>query len=103
MLLPDCLSRLQARPPRAGTPGSISLPATVSFTLESPRGLRTRGPWTASVAYERTGAGAPLLLHRIGHHRQAWDPAVPVLAVERDVIAVDLPGFGVSPALPDAP
>ncbi|MEU8698275.1 alpha/beta fold hydrolase [Streptomyces sp. NPDC048680] len=71
--------------------------ATVSFTVESPR-----GPRTVSLAYERTGAGEPLvLLHGIGHHRQAWDPVVPVLAVERDVIAVDLPGFGASPALPD--
>ncbi|MFJ2706302.1 alpha/beta fold hydrolase [Streptomyces sp. NPDC087428] len=71
--------------------------ATVSFTVESPR-----GPRTVSLAYERTGAGKPLLLlHGIGHHRQAWDPVAPVLAVERDVIAVDLPGFGASPALPD--
>lgn len=71
--------------------------ATVSFTVESPR-----GPRTVSLAYDRTGAGEPLLLlHGIGHHRQAWDPVVPVLAVERDVIAVDLPGFGASPALPD--
>ncbi|MFF3396361.1 alpha/beta fold hydrolase [Streptomyces sp. NPDC002669] len=70
---------------------------TVSFSVESPQ-----GPRTVSVAYERTGAGEPLLLlHGIGHHHQAWDPVLPVLAVERDVIAVDLPGFGVSPALPD--
>jgi pimeloyl-ACP methyl ester carboxylesterase len=47
------------------------------------------------------GSGEPLLLlHGIGHHRQAWDPVVPLLAPERDVIAVDLPGFGDSPALP---
>ncbi|MFF8712960.1 alpha/beta fold hydrolase [Streptomyces sp. NPDC015184] len=70
---------------------------TVSFSVESPQ-----GPRTVSVAYERTGTGEPLLLlHGIGHHHQAWDPVLPVLAVERDVIAVDLPGFGVSPALPD--
>ncbi|MGW1410435.1 alpha/beta fold hydrolase [Streptomyces sp. NPDC002403] len=70
---------------------------TVSFSVDSPQ-----GPRTASVAYERTGTGEPLLLlHGIGHHRQAWDPVLPVLAVERDVIAVDLPGFGVSPELPD--
>ncbi|MER6695356.1 alpha/beta fold hydrolase, partial [Streptomyces minutiscleroticus] len=37
----------------------------------------------------------------IGHHRQAWDPVVHILAAEREVIAVDLPGFGESPALPD--
>ncbi|WNI33312.1 alpha/beta fold hydrolase [Streptomyces sp. ITFR-6] len=68
-----------------------------SFTVGTPG-----GPRPVSVAYERTGAGEPLLLlHGIGHHRQAWDPVIPVLAVERDVIAVDLPGFGASPALPD--
>ncbi|MFB8086633.1 alpha/beta fold hydrolase [Streptomyces sp. col6] len=71
--------------------------STVSFSVESPR-----GPRTVSVAYERSGSGEPLLLlHGIGHHRQAWDPVIPILAVERDVIAVDLPGFGVSPALPE--
>ncbi|MET9660136.1 alpha/beta fold hydrolase [Streptomyces sp. NPDC006510] len=70
---------------------------TVSFSVDSPQ-----GPRTVSVAYERTGAGEPLLLlHGIGHHRQAWDPVLSVLAVERDVTAVDLPGFGVSPKLPD--
>ncbi|MGW9134369.1 alpha/beta fold hydrolase [Streptomyces sp. NPDC055681] len=71
--------------------------STVSFSVDS-----SRGPRTVSVAYERTGSGEPLLLlHGIGHHHQAWDPVLPALAPERDVIAVDLPGFGVSPALPD--
>ncbi|MBM7442294.1 alpha/beta fold hydrolase [Streptomyces sp. HB132] len=69
---------------------------TVSFAVDSPAGRRT-----AEVAYERTGSGAPLvLLHGIGHHRQAWDPVLRILAAERDVIALDLPGFGASPALP---
>jgi pimeloyl-ACP methyl ester carboxylesterase len=54
-----------------------------------------------TVSYARVGAGEPLLLlHGIGHHRQAWDPVVDILATERDVIAIDLPGFGASPALP---
>jgi pimeloyl-ACP methyl ester carboxylesterase len=54
------------------------------------------------MSYARVGTGEPLLLlHGIGHHRQAWDPVVHILAAERDVIAVDLPGFGESPALPD--
>ncbi|MFE2935860.1 alpha/beta fold hydrolase [Streptomyces sp. NPDC059278] len=70
---------------------------TVSFSVDSPQ-----GPRTVSVAYERTGVGEPLLLlHGIGHHRQAWDPVLSVLAVERDVTAIDLPGFGLSPELPD--
>ncbi|MDX2681834.1 MULTISPECIES: alpha/beta fold hydrolase [Streptomyces] len=71
--------------------------ATVSFTVPSPS-----GPLPVTVSYARVGEGEPLLLlHGIGHHRQAWDPVVDILAAERDVIAVDLPGFGVSPALPD--
>ncbi|MEU2285203.1 alpha/beta fold hydrolase [Streptomyces sp. NPDC013178] len=71
--------------------------ATVSFTVPGPR-----GPQPVTVSYARAGRGEPLLLlHGIGHHRQAWDPVVDILAAERDVIAVDLPGFGASPALPD--
>ncbi|MFD5702184.1 alpha/beta fold hydrolase [Streptomyces lasiicapitis] len=78
-------------------PAQVAEVAEVSFGVESPR-----GPRTVTVSYERTGTGAPLLLlHGIGHHRQAWDPVIGVLAAERDVIAVDLPGFGASPALPD--
>ncbi|MET9383207.1 alpha/beta fold hydrolase [Streptomyces sp. NPDC002928] len=71
--------------------------ATVSFTVPSPQ-----GPQSVTVSYARVGSGEPLLLlHGIGHHRQAWDPVVDILAAERDVIAVDLPGFGASPGLPD--
>lgn len=71
--------------------------ATVSFEVPSPL-----GPRTVTVDYARVGSGEPLLLlHGIGHHRQAWDPVVDILATERDVIAVDLPGFGASPGLPD--
>ncbi|GHH12281.1 alpha/beta fold hydrolase [Streptomyces lanatus] len=71
--------------------------ATVSFKVPTPY-----GPRSVSVSYARVGTGAPLLLlHGIGHHRQVWDPVIPVLAAERDVIAVDLPGCGLSPALPD--
>ncbi|GHF58655.1 alpha/beta fold hydrolase [Streptomyces thermodiastaticus] len=73
------------------------MPAIASFPVPS-----VHGPRTVSVSYARTGRGEPLLLlHGIGHHRQAWDPVIPVLAAERDVISVDLPGFGDSPALPE--
>ncbi|MFE4669280.1 alpha/beta fold hydrolase [Streptomyces sp. NPDC056716] len=69
----------------------------VSFEVPAPHGSRR-----AIVAYARVGAGEPLLLlHGIGHHRQAWDPVVHILATERDVVAVDLPGFGASPSLPE--
>ncbi|MFE9699953.1 alpha/beta fold hydrolase [Streptomyces sp. NPDC006270] len=70
---------------------------TASFTVAT-----AAGPRPVSVAYERTGSGTPLLLlHGIGHHLRAWDPVTRILAAEREVIAVDLPGFGTSPALPD--
>ena len=40
-------------------------------------------------------------MHGIGHRRQGWEPVVDLLAAERDVICVDLPGFGASPPMPD--
>jgi pimeloyl-ACP methyl ester carboxylesterase len=53
-----------------------------------------------SLAYERCGSGPPLvLLHPLGADRRVWDPVLDRLARERDVIAVDLPGFGGSPPL----
>ncbi|WP_067450015.1 alpha/beta fold hydrolase [Actinomadura macra] len=53
------------------------------------------------IVFERRGEGPPLvLLHGIGHRWQAWSPVLDLLAAERDVIAVDLPGFGASPPLP---
>ena len=55
----------------------------------------------AQLAFERCGAGAPLvLLHGLGSSRRAWDPVVPALARQFDVLAVDLPGFGDSEPLP---
>jgi len=50
------------------------------------------------LAHDRTGAGPPLLLvHGIGSCKEMWRPVVPALARERDVVALDLPGFGQSP------
>jgi pimeloyl-ACP methyl ester carboxylesterase len=52
------------------------------------------------LAFERSGSGPPLvLLHGVGHRRQAWDAVLPRLTPHRDVIAVDLPGHGQSPPL----
>lgn len=52
------------------------------------------------LAYDRTGSGPPLvLIHGIGSRRGVWKPVVALLAVERDVVCVDLPGFGESPVL----
>jgi pimeloyl-ACP methyl ester carboxylesterase len=48
-----------------------------------------------ACAYDRTGAGEPLvLIHGLGSRRQIWAPVVPALSERHDVIAVDLPGFG---------
>ena len=41
-----------------------------------------------------------LLIHGLGSQWQVWQPMIPMLAREREVIAVDLPGFGDSPELP---
>lgn len=48
----------------------------------------------------RQGSGKPLLLiHGLGASGQNWQPILPALSAQREVIAVDLPGFGQTPAL----
>src|SRR4028119_1133630 len=48
----------------------------------------------------RRGAGKPLLLiHGIGGSWRSWQTILDPLAAEREVIAVDLPGHGETPAL----
>lgn len=50
------------------------------------------------LAHDRKGSGEPVVLvHGIGHRRQAWQPVFDRLAERYDVIAVDLAGFGESP------
>ncbi|UJA21481.1 alpha/beta fold hydrolase [Thermoleophilia bacterium SCSIO 60948] len=49
----------------------------------------------------RRGSGEPLLLiHGLGATATMWAPVLDRLAAERDVLAVDMPGFGRSPELP---
>jgi len=53
-----------------------------------------------SLAYDRAGKGPGLvLLHPLGADRRIWDPVLALLTPHRDVLAVDLPGFGASPPL----
>ena len=53
------------------------------------------------LAFDRRGSGEPLvLLHGLGSRRQAWKPAMELAARVREVVAVDLPGFGESPPDP---
>jgi pimeloyl-ACP methyl ester carboxylesterase len=50
----------------------------------------------------RVGSGEPLVLvHPLGGSVVVWKPVLERLARERDVVAVDMPGFGRSPALTD--
>jgi pimeloyl-ACP methyl ester carboxylesterase len=51
--------------------------------------------------HRRAGSGEPLLLlHSLGGSIVQWSPLWDRLAAEREVIAVDMPGFGASPPLP---
>jgi pimeloyl-ACP methyl ester carboxylesterase len=48
-----------------------------------------------------TGDREPLLLiHGLGGSRSIWEPVVPLLEGEREVHAIDMPGFGEAPPLP---
>jgi pimeloyl-ACP methyl ester carboxylesterase len=50
------------------------------------------------LSHFRTGSGPPLLLlHGLGMGKVVWRPVLPALAREREVVALDLPGFGASP------
>jgi pimeloyl-ACP methyl ester carboxylesterase len=55
----------------------------------------------SQLALTRRGTGKPLVLvHPLGGDRHVWDPVIPDLSSDHDCIAVDMPGFGDSPALP---
>jgi pimeloyl-ACP methyl ester carboxylesterase len=58
----------------------------------------------SDLYFLRQGAGEPtVLLHGIGSRAEVWQPVMAGLAESRDVIAVDLPGFGRSPLGPSRP
>ena len=55
----------------------------------------------APIEYTRRGTGEPLvLIHGIGHRREAWNPIVDDLATRYEVFTIDLSGFGRSPSYP---
>lgn len=59
---------------------------------------------TMEMHYIRRGTGPPLLLiHGLGSTWRSWLPILDALAAEREVTAVDLPGFGDSPPLAQEP
>lgn len=54
-----------------------------------------------TLNHVRAGEGPTLVLvHGLGGSLVVWEPVIDLLAAERDVIAVDLPGFGGSDPLP---
>lgn len=56
-----------------------------------------------SIHFVRRGQGKKLLLiHGLGSSRATWSQVLPALAGRRDVIALDLPGHGASPAESDS-
>jgi pimeloyl-ACP methyl ester carboxylesterase len=57
-----------------------------------------------TLAHVRRGSGPPLvLIHGIGSQWQMWQPVLDRVSREREVVAVDLPGFGDSALLPTPP
>ena len=53
-----------------------------------------------TLNHVRRGSGSPLLLvHGLGAGWRSWTPLIEELAEHREVIAVDLPGFGETPPL----
>jgi pimeloyl-ACP methyl ester carboxylesterase len=64
-------------------------------TARTDSSAHTQPPDGSTLAYDRAGVGEPLLLlHGLGASRRSWDPILPGLVDQRDVIAVDLPGHG---------
>lgn len=56
-----------------------------------------------TIHQTRSGRGKPLLLvHGLGGSNHSWDTISPALAQAREVIALDLPGHGRSPAEADS-
>ncbi|MGZ8666213.1 MAG: alpha/beta fold hydrolase [Solirubrobacterales bacterium] len=54
------------------------------------------------IAHSRAGEGEPLvLLHGLGATGAIWEPVSGRVAQQRDVISIDLPGFGRSEPLPE--
>lgn len=52
------------------------------------------------ISHLRRGSGSPIVLvHGLGSRRQVFAPIIELLAQQHEVIAIDLPGFGDSPAM----
>jgi pimeloyl-ACP methyl ester carboxylesterase len=63
--------------------------------------VRRVGFGAVELNHHRGGGGEPLvLIHGIGSRWQVWEPVLGALEAEREVVALDLPGFGASPMPP---
>jgi pimeloyl-ACP methyl ester carboxylesterase len=51
------------------------------------------------VAVKEAGGELLLLIHGLGGSARVWDPVLPLLEGEREVLVLDMPGFGEAPAL----
>jgi pimeloyl-ACP methyl ester carboxylesterase len=65
------------------------------FVQDTRRALQGVRCAAMRLSHQRRGSGPPLvLIHGIGSQWQMWLPVMDRLAAEREVIALDLPGFG---------
>jgi pimeloyl-ACP methyl ester carboxylesterase len=68
----------------------------------SSRGRRHEHASPPPLIRHRGGSGPPLVLvHGLGLSWRSWQPVLDALEACHDVVAIDLPGFGESPPLPD--
>jgi pimeloyl-ACP methyl ester carboxylesterase len=71
--------------------------------LDLRRTIASRSVWAVTLNHVRRGSGSPLLLvHGLGAGWRSWQPILDELAAHREVIAVDLPGFGETPPMDGA-
>ena len=72
-----------------------------SCPVSTPPAHASTGLTAHGLHLYRVGAGEPLvLLHGLGDSNIGWRLVIGALSDEYDVIAIDLRGFGRSPALP---
>src|SRR5437764_5419244 len=92
--LPSARIRASRSPPASCVPRAAS--ATSGGCASCSGGSHLVPP-----AHHRGGTGEPVvLIHGVGSQWQVWQPVLPALERERDVVALDLPGSGDSPSLP---